>query len=107
MHDAEKHLPGFRIAALEVGFDPVFEGASAGLVGLDEIAAAFVHHEQVVVFIEDVVGREHGLQAERKGKQQSGRSDDRGGTVPAHDHPHGRALAAFDIDHHLTALAAG
>ena len=35
------------------------------------------------------------------------RIDGRRRTAAAHDHPHGRALTAFDVHHHLTALAAG
>ena len=59
VHDAEKHLAGFRVAAFDVGLDLVFEGALARRIGLYEVAAALVDHQQVVVFVENIVGREH------------------------------------------------
>ena len=59
VHDAEKHLAGFRVAAFDVGLDLVFEGALARRIGLYEVGAALVDHQQVVVFVENIVGREH------------------------------------------------
>ena len=52
-------LAGFRVAAFDVGLDLVFEGALTRRIGLYEVAAALVDHQQVVVFVENIVGREH------------------------------------------------
>ena len=116
VHHAEEHLAGLRIAAFDKGFDLVFEGTSARRVGLHQVSAVFVDHQQVVVFVENIFRCKHvrGIESdgslsqhEREGQQPCRRIHDGGRTVSAHDDPHGRALAAFDIDHHLPTLAAG
>ena len=56
VHHAEEHLAGLRIAAFDKGFDLVFEGTPARRVGLHQVSAVFVDHQQVVVFVEDVFG---------------------------------------------------
>lgn len=48
-----------------------------------------------------------GLQDKGERQQLSRRFDCAGRAAAAHDDPHGTALAAFDVDHHLATLPAG
>ena len=60
VHHAEKHLAGLAVALLDEAFYPVLQRTLARGVGLHQIAAVLVDYQQVVVFIKNIVGREHG-----------------------------------------------
>ena len=53
VRDAHEDLAGFAIPAGDEGLIGIGQCFVAGFVALDDFAAAFVHHEQVVVFVQD------------------------------------------------------
>ena len=60
VHDAEEHVARFVVAHVDERFDFVFEGRIAGRVGLHQLSGTFVDYDQVVVFVQDGFGIEHG-----------------------------------------------
>ena len=59
MHHAEEHLAGLGVAFFDEALDLILQCALARRVGLHQVAAAFVDDQQMVVFVENIVGSEH------------------------------------------------